>query len=69
MLMKIGKNEVFIKGNVPSSKNSRIATKRGVFHSKQVTNYLRDLGIQHFSSSKKEVKVYKTKPLLFPVNE
>lgn len=57
--------EIFIPGNCPSSKNSKIATKRGVFHSKTVTKYLRSLGIQHFSPSKKIVKEYKTRPNLF----
>lgn len=50
--------EVFIAGNVPSSKNSKVATSRGVFSSKTVSRYLRSLGIQHFSSSRKTVKEY-----------
>lgn len=62
-------NAVFIPFQVPSSKNSKVAIKRGVFHSKTVQNYLRALGIQHFSSRKKEVKFYKTIPLLFPYTE
>lgn len=37
--------------------------------SKTVRKYLSNLGIQSFSSSKKEVTLYKTKPLLFPVEE
>ena len=57
--------EVFIPLNTPSSKNSKIATSKGVFHSKTVMNYLRALGIQHFSSSRKEVKGYVKKPNLF----
>lgn len=57
--------EIWIPGNCPSSKNSKIATSRGVFHSKTVSKYLRNLGIQHFSPSKKTVKEYKTKPNLF----
>ena len=62
-------NMVFIKGNIPSSKNSKVATSRGVFHSKTVAKWLREQGIQHYSVSKKEVQLYKTKPCIFPVNE
>ena len=51
-------NEIFIPGNTPSSKNSKTATSRGVFSSKTVARYLRSLGIQHFSSSRKIVKEY-----------
>ena len=60
---------IFIPGNTASSKNSKINTSRGSFMSKTCKNYLRSLGIQSFSSSKKDVKLYKTIPLTFPVNE
>ena len=60
---------VFIKGNIPSSKNSKVATSKGVFHSKTVTKWLREQGIQHYSVSKKEVTLYKTKPCIFPVEQ
>lgn len=50
--------ELWIPGNVPSLKNSKVATSRGVFASKTVTKYLRSLGIQSFSSTKKYVKGY-----------
>ena len=49
---------IFIPNNVPSLKNSKVKTKRGIFSSKTVTKYLRSLGIQSFSSSKKTVKEY-----------
>lgn len=65
----IMKNKVFIQFNTPSSKNSKVATARGVFHSKTVGQYLRDMGIQHYSVSKKEIKYYKTRPCIFPVEE
>lgn len=55
---------IFIPGNVPSSKNSRINTKHGSFASKTVKSYLNDLGIQSYSSSKKLVKGYVNKPNL-----
>jgi len=55
---------IFIKGNVPSSKNSRINTKHGSFASKTVKTYLNNLGIQSYSSSKKIVKGYVNKPNL-----
>ena len=60
---------VFIKGNIPSSKNSKVATAKGVFHSKTVTKWLREQGIQHYSVSKKQVIMYKTKPCRFPIQE
>ena len=60
---------VFVKGNIPSSKNSKVATSKGVFHSKTVTKWLREQGIQHYSVSKKEVALYKTRPCVFPVKE
>lgn len=55
---------IFIPGNVPSSKNSRINTKHGSFASKTVKAYLNNLGIQSYSSSKKLVKGYVNKPNL-----
>lgn len=60
---------VFIKGNIPSSKNSKVAIKTGVFHSKTVGKFLRDQGILHYSASKKQITYYKTKPCVFPVKE
>lgn len=60
---------VFISGNIPSSKNSKVATSRGIFHSKTVAKFLREIGIQQYSVSKKEVTYYKTKPCLFPVKD
>ena len=55
---------IFIPGNVPSSKNSRINTKHGSFASKTVKAYLNSLGIQSYSSSKKLIKGYVNKPNL-----
>jgi len=49
---------IFIKGNVPSLKNSKVKTSRGVFSSKTVKKFLMSLGIQSFNSRKKEVKGY-----------
>ena len=56
---------IFVPFNVPSSKNSKIATSKGVFHSKTVKKYLGKLGIQTYSVSKKTVKGYVTRPNLF----
>lgn len=50
---------VFIPGNVPSLKNSKVKTSRGIFHSPTVSKFIRSLGIQHFNSRKKEIKGYK----------
>ena len=56
---------IFIPGSVPSLKNSKIATAHGVFMSKTCKRYLQSLGIQSYSSSRKEVKGYKKKPNIF----
>ena len=57
---------IFIPGNVPSSKNSKIAVSgKGVFHSKTVKKYLRSLNIQTYSVSKKTVKGYVRDPNIF----
>jgi Holliday junction resolvase RusA-like endonuclease len=55
---------IFIPGNVPSSKNSRINTTKGSFASITVKRYLNSLGIQSYSSSKKIVKGYVNRPNL-----
>lgn len=48
-------NLIFINGNVPSLKNSKVKTQRGIFSSKTVKKYLSSLGIQRYSPSRKEV--------------
>lgn len=53
---------IFIPFNVPSLKNSKIKTSRGIFPSKTVKSYLTKLGIQRYSASRKEVIEYKTRP-------
>lgn len=57
---------VFIEKNVPSSKNSRV---NGKWFSKTVVQYLKHHGIKSFSSRKKTVEGYKTRPITFPVQE
>lgn len=49
---------IWIPGNVPSLKNSKVKTNRGIFSSPTVNKYIRKLGIQSFNSSKKLVKGY-----------
>ena len=56
---------IFIPYNVPSSKNSKVNTSRGSFHSPSVRKYLQKIGVQHYSVSKKQVIEYKTRPNLF----
>ena len=56
---------IFIPGNVPSLKNSKIKTNKGIFPSKTVVKYLRLLGIQRYSVRDKEVRGYKTRDNLF----
>lgn len=51
-------NMIWIPYNVPSLKNSKVKTKRGIFSSPTVNKYIRKLGIQSFSSTRKEVKGY-----------
>lgn len=53
-------NEIFIPGQIPSLKNSKVKTKRGIFPSKTVMSWLRTFGIQSYSSRKKEVNYFKT---------
>jgi len=64
-----GNDLIFIPYNTPSLKNSKVKTKSGIFSSPTVNKYLRKLGIQSFSSSKKIIKGYvdKTKPNLIEV--
>lgn len=56
---------IFISGNVPSSKNSKVATSNGVFHSKTVQKYLQYIGVKHYSGTKKTVTEYKKRRNLF----
>ena len=49
---------IFIPFNVPSLKNSKVKTSKGIFASPTVSKYIRKLGIQKFNSRKKEVKGY-----------
>ena len=49
---------IFIPGNIPSLKNSKVKTSRGIFSSPTVSKFLRSVGIQEFSSRKKTVKGY-----------
>lgn len=56
---------IFIPFNVPSLKNSKVATSRGVFPSKTVKKYLQALGVRKYSCSRGTVENYKTRPNLF----
>jgi len=51
---------IFIPGQIPSLKNSKIKTSKGIFPSKTVMNWLRTFGIQSYSAHRKEVKFFKT---------
>ena len=66
-LKKTSELMIFIPGNVPSLKNSKVKTSRGIFSSPTVNKFLRSIGIQKFNSRKKEVKGYVdlTKPNQF----
>lgn len=58
-------NCLFIKGNIPSSKNSKINTTKGSFMSKTVKNFLNSYGIQKYSVRDKTVTGYVRRPNLF----
>lgn len=53
---------IFIPFNTPTLKNSKVKTSKGIFSSATVSKYLRKLGIQSYSSSKKIVKGYVNRP-------
>jgi len=57
--------KIFIPGNVPSLKNSKVATSRGIFFSKTVRKYLQSLGVKNYSVRNRTVENYKTRPNLF----
>lgn len=61
----VNEDLIFIKFNVPSLKNSKVKTSRGIFASKTVQKYLGSLGIQSYSSGRKEVKGFVRRPNLF----
>lgn len=63
--MQLSNNEIFIQGNVPSLKNSRVKTSKGIFPSKTCMKYLRSLGVQSYSASRKVITGYKTRPNIF----
>lgn len=50
----------FIPGNVPSLKNSKVKTSKGIFPSKTVSKYLKSFGIISYSSEKKVISIQKT---------
>lgn len=58
----------FIPFNVPSLKNSKVSTSKGVFMSKTVRKYLQLIGIKSYSVSKKQVENYKTRVNIFELS-
>ena len=50
---------IWLDGNVPSLKNSKIKTSRGVFMSKTTKKYLQNLGVKSYSVRDKEYENYK----------
>jgi hypothetical protein len=56
---------IFIPGNVPSSKNSRVATSKGVFHSRTVSKYLRSIGVKSYSMRYRSVDEYRQRANVF----
>lgn len=59
--MELQSNQIFLAGSVPSSKNSQIMTKKGLFKSSTVSHYLQFLGVAKYSSLRKTYENYKTK--------
>lgn len=58
----VNEDLIFVPYNTPALKNSKVKTSKGIFSSPTVKKYLRKLGIQSYSSSKKLVKGYVTRP-------
>jgi hypothetical protein len=58
---------IFIEGNVPSSKNSKVKTSHGVFSSAAVRKYLQKIGVKKYR--KDFVEGYKKRPNLFDTPE
>jgi hypothetical protein len=48
--------EIFISGNIPSSKNSKQFTGKYLVSSKTVKNFLKSKGIKSYSTARKEVE-------------
>lgn len=63
--INIQEDAVFIPHNVPSSKNSKVKTKKGVFNSKTVSKYLQKIGVKAYHMRSREVEVYKTRENIF----
>ena len=59
---------IFIPGNVPSAKNSKVKTAIGVFNSAAVRKYLQALGVKKYSA-KNGIECYKKRPNLFDTPE
>jgi hypothetical protein len=57
--------EVFIPGQVPSSKNSQQWIGKALIKSKTVQNYLKEHGIKSYSVRERQVQEYKTRPNTF----
>ena len=55
---------IFIPYNVPSSKNSKVKTAKGVFNSRTVAKYLQKIGVRGYSRAT-GVKEYKTRDNVF----
>jgi hypothetical protein len=60
---------IFIEGNVPSLKNSKIKSSKGIFPSSTVRKYLQKVGVKKYSTRKKEVEDYATRPNLWRLQE
>lgn len=59
-------NEIFIPGQIPSLKNSKVM---GKYPSKTVQKWLRTFGIQSYNSRRKEVNYFKRIPKLYDFTE
>lgn len=56
---------IWIDGNVPSLKNSKVKGKNGIFASPTVKKYLQKVGVVKYSVRRQEVVDYKTRPNKF----
>jgi len=59
---------IFLHGNVPSSKNSKVKTAKGVFMSKTCSKYLQNIGVKNYHMRDKTIDEYKKRPNLFKLS-
>ncbi|WP_064610360.1 RusA family crossover junction endodeoxyribonuclease [Streptobacillus moniliformis] len=62
------KNKIFIKGNVPSSKNSKQWTGKFLINSKTVSKYLKEYEIQWITNKSEFLKMLENKETPYKIH-